>query len=125
MLSSAQSEFDHFFRMVIHLPNEQNERIARLSTNTDENIVSHRVIASLHLQTDMYTEEAIRLGPLATNSYKPERKITIELNIVGNPTKYTTTFAVLDEEYSDQFDVLLGLKTIRKIGFYKKNCEIW
>ena len=99
--------------MVIHLP---NERLARLGINMDENIVSHRVIDSLHLQTDVYTGEAIWLAPLATNS-KPERKVTFEWNVAGKPTKYTTTFAVLDE--------VLGRNTIKKIGFYKKSCEIW
>ncbi|KAL8889190.1 MAG: hypothetical protein Q9215_003489 [Flavoplaca cf. flavocitrina] len=124
--NTSSSELDTSFRMIIHLPNGlTRQRLACLDTCSDMNVISHNVVDSLQLETEEYTGDAIRpLGP-ATNTYMPERKVTIDWNVLKFHKTYTTTFAVLDEEYSDEFDILLGLDTIRKIQFYKKNKKIW
>ncbi|KAI4267411.1 MAG: hypothetical protein LQ337_008365 [Flavoplaca oasis] len=124
--TSSQSEFDTFFRMIIHLPHGHNrQRLACLDTCSDMDVISHHVVDSLHLETEKYTGDAIRpLGP-ATNSYMPERKVTIDWNVIRFPKTYTTTFAVLDEDHGDEFDILLGVDTIKKISFYKKNKKVW
>ena len=112
--------------MIIHLPNGLiRQRLACLDTCSDMDVISHHVVDSLNLDTENYTGDAIRpLGP-ATNIYMPERKVTIDWNVAKFHKTYTTTFAVLDEEHGDEFDILLGLDTIRKIRFYKKNKKIW
>ncbi|KAL8894928.1 MAG: hypothetical protein Q9192_003958 [Flavoplaca navasiana] len=124
--TSSQSELDTSFRMIIHLPNGQiRQRLACLDTCSDMDVISHHVVDSLDLETERYRGDAVRpLGP-ATNIYMPERKVTIDWNVAKFHKTYTTTFAVLDEEHGDEFDILLGLDTIRKIRFYKKNKKIW
>ena len=124
--TSSQSELVTSFRMIIHLPNGQiRQRLACLDTASDMDLISHHVVDSLNLETEKYTGDAYRpLGP-ATNIYMPERKVTIDWNVAKFYKTYTTTFAVLDEEHDDEFDILLGVDTIKKIGFYKKNTKIW
>ncbi|KAL9035830.1 MAG: hypothetical protein Q9180_004640, partial [Flavoplaca navasiana] len=124
--TSSHSELDTFFRMIIHLPNGvTRQRLACLDTCSDMNVISHNVVDTLHLETEKYTGDAIRpLGP-AANIYMPERTVTIDWNVSKFHVTYTTTFAVLDGEHGDEFDILLGRDTIRKIQFYKKNKKIW
>ncbi|KAL8840377.1 MAG: hypothetical protein Q9176_003870 [Flavoplaca citrina] len=124
--TSSHSELTKSFRMIIHLPNERiGQRLACLDTCSEVDLVSHQVVDSLHLETEKYTGVAIKpLGP-ATNIYKPERKAKIEWHVAKFHKTYTTVFAVLDTAHSEEFDILLGLETINKIGFIKKNRDIW
>ncbi|KAL8756085.1 MAG: hypothetical protein Q9199_003184 [Rusavskia elegans] len=124
--TSPQPELETNFRMVIHLLNERiAQRLACLDTCSDFDVISHQVVDSLHLDTDTYTGEAIRpVGPI-TNSFKPEKQVTLDWHVAKFPKTYTTTFVVFNEEHSDEFDILLGTATIKKIGFYKKNSKVW
>ncbi|KAL8878802.1 MAG: hypothetical protein Q9198_003464 [Flavoplaca austrocitrina] len=124
--TSSHSELTKSFRMIIHLPEGMfRSRLACLDTCSDVDVVSHQVVDSLHLETEKYTGIAIKpLGP-ATNVYKPERKVKIDWHVAKFHKTYTTDFAVLDQAHSEEFDVLFGLETINKIGFIKKNRDIW
>ncbi|KAL8894046.1 MAG: hypothetical protein Q9192_004675 [Flavoplaca navasiana] len=124
--TSSDSELTKSFRMIIHLPNGLiRQRLACLDTCSDMDVISHHVVDSLGLETEKYTGVAIKpLGP-TNNIYMPERKVTIDWHVVKFHKIYTTTFAVLDEDYGDEFDIMLGLDTISKIGFIKRNNQIW
>ncbi|KAL8881922.1 MAG: hypothetical protein Q9198_000974 [Flavoplaca austrocitrina] len=112
--------------MIIQLPNGLiRQRLACLDTVSDVDVISPHVVDSLDLETEKYTGHAIRpLGP-DTYIYMPERKVTLDWNVAEFHKTYTTTFAVLDKEHGDDYDVLLGRDTIRKIGFHMKNRKIW
>ncbi|KAL8670138.1 MAG: hypothetical protein Q9168_005303 [Polycauliona sp. 1 TL-2023] len=118
---------DLSFRMVIHMPNQDRiaQRLACLDTQADVDVISQEVVDSLRLETDEYTGEAVRpLGPI-TNMYQPARQVTLEWNVAKFHKTYTTTFVVFNKDHSDEFDLLLGRDTIRKVNFFKKNNGIW
>ncbi|KAL8640920.1 MAG: hypothetical protein Q9226_008692, partial [Calogaya cf. arnoldii] len=123
---SSQPDFARAFRMVIHLPGDRSaQRMTCLDTCADMDAISRDVVETLKLKTESYSGGTIKpLGP-PTNSFKPERQVTLDWHVATFNKTYTTTFAVFNEEHSDEFDVLLGLETIERIGFYKKNRNIW
>ena len=106
--------------MIIHPQNAQ--RVTCLDTGADLNVISHRVVEDLKLQTEEYEGAAVK--PVG-GSYQPERQITLSWNVLNFPKTYTTTFAVFDERHSTDFDILLGRFTIKKIGFFKKDTSVW
>lgn len=112
--------------MNIHLPGEKNaQRMACLDTASDVDVISQQVVETLELETESYSGGAIKpLGPI-TNSYNPERQVTLDWHVVSFFKTYRTTFVVFNEEHSDEFDILLGRDTIKKVKFYKKNHGIW
>ncbi|KAL8768483.1 MAG: hypothetical protein Q9209_005274 [Squamulea sp. 1 TL-2023] len=124
--ASSQSLFERAFRMVIHLPNDRKaQRMACLDTCADIDVISHRVVKTLELETVKYSGTRVRpLGP-ETKSYMPEEQVTLDWHVAKFYKTYTTTFVVFNEEHSNEFDVLLGQETIKKIGFYKRNHKIW
>lgn len=127
-LSNASSKpgFETAFRMNIHLSGEKNaQRMTCLDTASDVDVISQDVVETLELETEIYPGGAIKpLGPI-TNSYKPERQVTLDWHVATRHKTYRTTFVVFDEEHSDEFDILLGRDTIERIGFYKRNRKIW
>ncbi|KAI4262028.1 MAG: hypothetical protein L6R42_002783, partial [Xanthoria sp. 1 TBL-2021] len=122
--ASSQPDFERAFRMVIHLPNDRDaQRMTCLDTCADIDVISHEVVESLKLETESYSGGAIKpFGPI---TYKPERQVTLDWHVATFYKTYRTTFVVFNEEHSDEFDILLGRDTIKKIKFYKKNRGIW
>ncbi|KAL8755120.1 MAG: hypothetical protein Q9184_004893 [Pyrenodesmia sp. 2 TL-2023] len=112
------------FHMVIHLPgNGSATRVAELDTGSGADLIGHDVVESLHLRKEKYCGDP--LSPLGSGSFMPEWQVTLDWYIPKFRSKtYTTTCAVMDEKYSE-FDVLLGLSTIKKVGFWKKNTDVW
>ncbi|KAL8932494.1 MAG: hypothetical protein Q9211_006281 [Gyalolechia sp. 1 TL-2023] len=65
-------------------------------------------------------------GPESEGGYfEPETQVTVEWHISERHKTYKTTFAVLDEKHSGDFDILLGHRTIETVGFYLKNVSVW
>ncbi|KAL8888521.1 MAG: hypothetical protein Q9192_006164 [Flavoplaca navasiana] len=106
--------------MVIHGEQKQWLRMASLDTGADLDVVSHQVVKDLGLQTEKY--EGVAFTSLG--GCQPESQITLSWHVQSFPKTYTTTFALIDKEYSKDFDVLLGRFTIEKIGFYRKVPEL-
>ncbi|KAL9638883.1 MAG: hypothetical protein Q9204_001330 [Flavoplaca sp. TL-2023a] len=123
---SPQRRFQRVFYMIIHgkQQNQQQnqQRVACLDTGADLDVISHQVVEDLGLQTEKYEGGAVR--PLG-GSYQPERQITLSWHVAKFQKTYTTKFAVFGEQYSKDFDVLLGRFTIEKIGFYQKAPNVW
>ncbi|KAL8889192.1 MAG: hypothetical protein Q9215_003491 [Flavoplaca cf. flavocitrina] len=119
---SPQGWFKRTFSMIIHGKEQNAQRVACLDTCADLDVISHRVVEDLGLQTEKYEGAAVK--PLG-GSYQPERQITLSWHVLNFPKTYTTTFAVFDEKYSKDFDVLLGRLTINKIRLYRKARNVW
>ncbi|KAL8782252.1 MAG: hypothetical protein Q9213_005555 [Squamulea squamosa] len=120
--TSPSRWFERVFYMVIHHSGQNSQRVTCLDTSADVDIISHQVVEDLGLQPEKYTGGMVR--PLG-GAYYPEGQITLSWHVAGFYKTYTTTFAVFNEQYSKDFDVLLGRVTIKKIGFYKKSTDIW
>ena len=119
---SPQRWFERALSILIHGKEQNAQRVTYLDTCANLDVISHRVVEDLGLQTDKYEGAAVK--PLG-GSYQPKRQITLSWHVLNFPKTYTTTFAVFDEQYSKDFDVLLGRFTINKIGFYKKDANVW
>ncbi|KAL8706189.1 MAG: hypothetical protein Q9201_000767 [Fulgogasparrea decipioides] len=115
-------EFEQSFRMVIHVHDEIALRIACLDTCADMDLISIQVVEDLGLCKERYKGPAIK--PLG-GSYVPEWLVTFDWHVAKFRKTYKTTFAVLSHEYSVDFDVLLGKKSIKEIGFYQKDHKVW
>ncbi|KAL8936838.1 MAG: hypothetical protein Q9216_004723 [Gyalolechia sp. 2 TL-2023] len=124
--SSSSGEgrtFKRTFHMVIHLQNGESAlRVGCLDTMAEVDAVSHQVVESLVLKKNEYFGPAVK--PLG-GYFEPKSQVTVDWHISGFHKTYTTTFVVLDEKHSGDFDVLLGHKTIEEIGFYEKNGRVW
>ncbi|KAL9035703.1 MAG: hypothetical protein Q9180_004719, partial [Flavoplaca navasiana] len=118
---SPQRRFERVVHMVIHGEQKQELRVACLDTGVDLDVISHQVVKDLGLQTEKY--EGVAFTSLG--GYQPESQITLSWHVQNFSKMYTTTFALIDEEYSKDFDVLLGRFTIEKIGFYRKTPNVW
>lgn len=98
-------------------------RVTCLDGGSDFDVISQQVVNDLGLQSEEYTGEAAR--PVGGASYNPEGYITLDWHVSGRVKTYKTKFTVFNTAYSEDFDVLLGRHTIKRIGFYKKNGDIW
>ncbi|KAL8645573.1 MAG: hypothetical protein Q9210_006632 [Variospora velana] len=120
---TSSEEFKTSFQIVIHLPDDGNaQRVSVLDTGAGLDVINPNVVESLKLKKDRYQGEPIR--PLG-GFYEPEWQVTFDWHIARFRTTYTTTFAVLDDKHSGDFDVLLGKESIQKIGFWKKDNSVW
>ncbi|KAL8879173.1 MAG: hypothetical protein Q9198_003167 [Flavoplaca austrocitrina] len=122
--SSPQRWFERVFFMIIHGREQNEQRLTCLDTCADIDAISYQVVKEMKLwgQLEEYTGGVIK--PLG-GSYKPKYQITLNWHVLNFPKTYTNTFIVFDEQYSKDFDVLLGRYTIRKIGFYQKAPNVW
>ncbi|KAL8851885.1 MAG: hypothetical protein Q9221_003208 [Calogaya cf. arnoldii] len=120
--SSSRDTVERVFYMVIPGMERNEVRVTCLDTGADIDVISHQVVEDLGLQTEEYTGGIIR--PLGS-TYQPEGQVTLSWHVSGFSKTYTTTFVVFNEKYSKDFDILLGRFTIQKIGFYKKDTNVW
>ncbi len=121
--SSTPAKWKRSFQMVIHLPNDDNaQRITYLDTGADIDVISIHVVNSLGLAKEPYNGPALK--PIG-GTYTPQWQVTFDWNVAKRTETYTSTFAVMDEDHSGDFDVLLGRATVEKCGFYVVNTRIW
>lgn len=107
------------FKIVIHLRDTSIMRIAKLDTGADLDVMSKRVADALGIELEPYSgEDIIPLG----GRIRPLGQITRDWHVMERKMTYTTTFVVLEVE---EFDILLGAKTISECGFYQINNAIW
>ncbi|KAG7004790.1 hypothetical protein G7Y79_00023g053740 [Physcia stellaris] len=107
------------FKMVIHLPETSKIRVAKLDTGADVNVMSKQVADSLGFKLQPYFGgDLLPSGGRIT----PLGQLTLDWHIMGKEETYTNTFVVVDAK---EFDVVLGHKTIREIGFWTRNHKIW
>ncbi|KAI4128687.1 MAG: hypothetical protein LQ338_002634 [Usnochroma carphineum] len=107
------------FQMVIHRDNDQKaQRVACLDTGATPDAISLDVVNELGLKKEPYVGGELRpLGrPLI-----PDWQVSFDWHVSGKKKTYPSTFVVIDEQLSGDFDVLLGWKTIKKLRFYRVN----
>lgn len=116
---AAPKEWKTTFRMVLHLHDISITRIAKLDTGVEVDLVSNRVANDLDMKMKPYHgEDFMALG----GRMRPLGQLTLDWHVIGKEKTYTTTFLVVEAE---EFDVLLGDKTIGEITFYNSNDDEW
>ena len=108
--------------MIIPQPGGQIIRVCKLDTGSTVDVISQAVVSDLRMKVKPYNGPDIK--PIGKD-IQPIGEITLDWHVYEKSKTYTTNFLVLDEEMSQDFDVLLGSKTIGRIGFYDKNEQIW
>ncbi|KAL8795643.1 MAG: hypothetical protein Q9195_001881 [Heterodermia aff. obscurata] len=112
------------FKMVIHMQGDQTlTRMVQLDTGSSVDLLSELVTSDLGKELEPYDGQVIPLGD--GEPIRPLGKVTLDWHVMGKPKTYTTTFLVLDEVSSEDFDVLLSRDTIGRIGFYKTDDKVW
>ncbi|KAL8917788.1 MAG: hypothetical protein Q9172_005690 [Xanthocarpia lactea] len=120
---STPTKWKRSFHMVIHLPNDDNaQRVTCLDTGADIDVISIHVVNSLGLAKEPYNGPALK--PIG-GTYTPQWQVTFDWHVADRTRTYTSTFAVLDEDHSGDFDVLLGKVTVGKYDFYVVNSNVW
>ncbi|KAL8861941.1 MAG: hypothetical protein Q9178_001811 [Gyalolechia marmorata] len=120
---STPTKWKRSFHMVIHLPNDDNaQRVTCLDTGADIDVISINVVNTLGLAKEPYDGPALK--PIC-GSYTPQWQVTFDWHVAERTKTYTSTFAVLDEDHSGDFDVLLGKTTVGKYDFYVVNSKVW
>ena len=105
-------------KMVLHL-HDTSIISAKLDTAAQLDVMSKRVAVALGTELESYSGEDVReLG----GRMKPLGQLTMDWHVMSKKKTYTTTFLVVDTE---EFDVLLGEKTMDEIGFYKVDKDVW
>ncbi|KAL8768485.1 MAG: hypothetical protein Q9209_005276 [Squamulea sp. 1 TL-2023] len=116
-------KWKRWFHMVIHLPDGENAmRVTCLDTGADIDVISIHVVNSLGLIKEEY--QGPPLKPIG-GTYLPQWQVKFDWHIADFYRTYTSTFAVLDEDHSGDFDVLLGRVSVEDIEFYQMNDKVW
>lgn len=120
---AAQSGYKPILGMVIHLSNADiARRTVILNTDVTTNVISHRVVQDLELEMGQYVGGLIaRLGGL----FLPIGTVVLEWHVLNRKVTHKTEFAVLEDRYSRDFDVLLGEETIRENSFLRANNTVF
>ncbi|KAI4151524.1 MAG: hypothetical protein L6R39_002011 [Caloplaca ligustica] len=115
--------FRRMFRMVLHRDNDQTaQRVVCLDTGATLDVISLDVVNELGLKKEPYLGGEVK--PLG-EPIRPEWQVSFDWHVCNKSKTYTSTFVVLNEQLSRDFDVLLGYTTIERIGFFRPNDEIW
>ena len=123
--NDSDADFKYKFYMAIHQPTEAGGvrmRMAQLDTGSSLNVISHDVINDLKIPMDPYLGFTLR--PF-NGSVWPIGQVRLEWHVQGREKTYTDIFAVLPNDFSEDFDMLLGRETIERIGFYKRNRTVF
>ncbi|KAL9596001.1 MAG: hypothetical protein Q9219_006085 [cf. Caloplaca sp. 3 TL-2023] len=122
-LQSDCRDFKRTFRIMIHVSEDlTKQRLCCLDTMADLDVISHHVVESLGLKKEKYEGDPIK--PLGGH-FRPEWQVTFDWHVAKFHKTYTSTFAVLDEKHSGDFDVLLGASTIEENGFFIPNGNVF
>ena len=117
------TEFKSTVKMVLYPPNGRSgTRIGKLDTGSRVNIISQKVMDTLGIKMEPY--EGPDLTPIGPN-IKPLGSIKLDWHITNFKKTYTTTFVVLHTSLSEGFDILLSEETIKEVGFYKVNDDVF
>ncbi|KAL8828835.1 MAG: hypothetical protein Q9170_006431 [Blastenia crenularia] len=121
-IQADDRDFDWKFRIVIHSPKGDKQRVACLDTGSEIDVVGHHVVDELGLQREPYHG-----GPLSPvgDPFTPQSQVTFDWHVSKFTRTFSTTFAVLGEEHSREFDVLLGRITIEKYRFFHRNKNLF
>lgn len=120
---SKDRKWKRWFHMVIHLANDDNaQRVTCVDTGADVDVISIHVVNSLGLDKERYQGPSLKpIGGI----YVPQWQVTFDWHVAKFKRTYTSTFAVLDEAHSGDFDILLGRVSVENIGFYYMNGNVW
>ena len=110
--------------MVIHSARDEKSgmRVACLDTAADVNVISLHVVESLQIPMEQYQGPRLKVFK---DIYLPNWQVTYDWHVAKFYRTYTSTFVVVGKDRSRDFDILLGEKSIKDIGFYQVNCNIW
>ena len=109
--------------MVLHLAeNKFAQRLAVLDTAADVDVTTMQTVESLGLDKERYEGGPIGAGIFAS---KPQWQTTLDWHGLGFNKSYTSTFVILEEAHSGDFDILIGKPTIGRVGFYQVNADVW
>lgn len=97
--------------------------MAKLDTGSEFDVMSQDVYNVLDVKMDVYDGPPIKgFG----NTYtKPLGQVKVDWRVSQKYKTYITQFLVCDESVTEDFDVLLGDNTIKKVGFFKRNDAVW
>lgn len=124
LVTDLPSEFKTMFNMVIHLPGDQcKTRVAKLDTGSSVDVLSQSVVDALGMELESYYGPPI--APLGTALHRPIGQLRLEWHVMGKKKTYITNFLVLDRDSTRGFDALLSETTIRDVGFYTVNHDVW
>ncbi|KAI4160434.1 MAG: hypothetical protein LQ342_005758 [Letrouitia transgressa] len=126
---TAQQNFSVFapvdkthIKMVIHGAHSTAVRCAKLDTGAQANILSGQVVDELSLKPRAYDgPNVLSLG----ESIKPLGAVDLVWSVIDRHKTYTTEFLVIDKANSNGFDALIGEDTLKSIGFFMKNVDVW
>ncbi|KAI4233137.1 MAG: hypothetical protein LQ349_004587 [Xanthoria aureola] len=111
------------FHMVIHLAKGEDAiRVVRLDTGSSVDVISLDVVNSLGLVKEPYRGHPLKL---IGTTYTPPGQVKFDWHVAAHHKTYTSTFAILDEKHSADFDILLGEKTMGVVGFYKRDHTVF
>ncbi|KAL8807487.1 MAG: hypothetical protein Q9182_000652 [Xanthomendoza sp. 2 TL-2023] len=103
--------FKRAFQACIHLANKPfARRVFWLDTGAEIDIISYHVLESLGLEKEEYQKAPLQ--PVG-GSRTPTSQVTFDWHISRSCEIFTTTFAVIDDKLSEEFDILLGRCTIQ------------
>ena len=97
-------------------------RLGKLDTGADVNLICTDIVRQLGIKM-----KEIHNAPLrgVGNTIIPEGIVTITWNVVGKAKTYTDDFFVVNEEQAIGFDCLIGEETINRVGFLKRNHDVY
>ncbi|KAL9046863.1 MAG: hypothetical protein Q9214_000412 [Letrouitia sp. 1 TL-2023] len=126
-ITSVVTPNDHVvvmqIKMAIHRHGKTFIRIGKLDTAAEANIISQQVVEDLGLQPEAYKGEE-SLSSIG-GSVQPLGVLNLDWNVMGKSKTYTDEFYVISKEQSKAFDILISEETIKSIGFFKKDVEVW
>lgn len=98
-------------------------RMAKLDTGSEVNVMSKAVYNVLDMKMEVYDGPPIKgFG----NTYtKPLGQVKVDWRVSRKYKTYTSQFVVFDDSLTEDFDVLLGDNTIKRVGFFKRNHAVW
>ena len=93
-----------------------------MDTGANADVISANIVKSLGLTKEEYKGDPLRM---AMFTVQPRWQTTFDWHVARFAKTYTTTFVVLDEEHCGDFDVIIGRRTIEKVGFFNVNNKVW
>ena len=98
-------------------------RRAKLDTGASVDVMSQAVVKTLDVEMDDYDGPPIKAFG---NTYiKPLGQVKVDWHVSQKYKTYTSQFVVFDDSLTEDFDVLLGDNTIKRVGFFKRNHAVW
>ncbi|KAL9611480.1 MAG: hypothetical protein Q9167_003878 [Letrouitia subvulpina] len=126
-ITSVVTPSDHVvvtqINMAFHRNGRTFIRIGKLDTAAEANIISQQVVEDLGLQPEAYNDN-FSLSSIG-GSIQPLGVLKLDWNVMGKTKTYTNEFFVVNKNQSKAFDILISEGTIKSIGFFKKNVEVW